>query len=201
MRGPMAALRQDKSTARVVWTGRMVVPVGADLVIHGVATEAMRLGFAGPEDEVHAGLTRPSCGRVLALHPRGTEIANARQVSIVSAEELDLIAADLGLAAIDPAWLGAGLVVAGIPDFTHLPPSSRLQGPDGSTLVVDMENLPCTQVARTIERLQPGHGKAFKAAARDRRGVTAWVERPGVIRPGDVLRLFVPAQRPWARPG
>lgn len=138
---------------------------------------------------------------MLNLHPRRTTIRNVRQLSIVSAEELALIAADLGLGALDPAWLGASVVVAGIPDFSHVPPSSRLQGPDGVTLVIDMENLPCVEPAKTIDRARPGHGKAFKAAAKDRRGVTAWVERAGTLRPGDSLRLFVPCQRAWAPGG
>jgi MOSC domain-containing protein YiiM len=87
--------------------------------------------------------------------------------------------------------------VAGIPDFTHVPPSSRLQGPDGVTLCVDMENLPCQEPAVTIEKALPGQGKGFKRAAEGKRGVTAWVEREGVLRLGDALRLHVPAQRAW----
>ena len=48
--------------------------------------------FAGFEGETHGGLTRPSCGRVKAQYPRGTEIRNTRQITIVSQEELDDIA-------------------------------------------------------------------------------------------------------------
>jgi hypothetical protein len=73
-----------------------------------------------------------------------------------------------------------------------------LQGPDGVTLVVDMENLPCQEPAVTIEKALPGQGKGFKRAAEGKRGVTAWVEREGVLRLGDVVRLHIPAQKPWA---
>ena len=114
--------------------------------------------------------------------------------------EMAAVAAELGLAEVDPAWVGASVVVEGIPDFTHVPPSSRLQGPDGVTLVVEMENLPCQEPAVTIERARPGQGRGFKAAAQGRRGVTAWVEREGVLRPGDALVLHVPGQRGW-QPG
>ena len=155
------------------------------------------LGFEGPPGDRHAGLTRPACTRVRALHPRDLPIRNCRQLSIVSAEELAQIAAAIGLAALDPGLLGATLVVAGIPDLTHLPPSSRLQGPDGVTLVVDMENLPCQLPAREIAATEPEAARRFKTAAQGRRGVTAWVERPGRLRQGDSLALFVPAQRPW----
>ena len=157
----------------------------------------MPLTFAGADGEFHAGETRPSCSRVTAQHPKGTTIRNVRQVSIVSAEELDAIAAKIGLETLDPAWLGASIVVRGIPDFSHVPPSSRLQGPDGATLTIDMQNRPCQFPAMTIEAAQPGHGKAFRTAAKGLRGVTAWVERPGCLRIGDPLRLHVPDQRPW----
>ncbi|MCB1400872.1 MAG: sulfurase, partial [Rhodobacteraceae bacterium] len=94
-------------------------------------------------------------------------------------------------------WVGASLVLHGIPDLTHLPPSSRLQGPDGVTLVVDMENRPCVLPGKVIETHHPGHGAAFKPAGKDRRGITAWVERPGALRLGEMLRLHVPDQRAW----
>lgn len=185
----------------VVWLGRVARSVGPDLVIHGEPVAEMPLTFAGFAGEVHAGLTRPSCSRVLALHPRGTPIANTRQLSLVSVEEMAEVAAAMGLGALDYAHVGASVVVEGIPDFTHVPPSSRLQGPDGTTLVVDLENGPCLQPARTIEQAHPGHGRRFKPAAEGRRGITAWVEREGTLRVGDRLRLHIPAQQPWGGPG
>ena len=88
-------------------------------------------------------------------------------------------------------------MIEGIPDFTWVPPSSRLQGPGGVTLIVDMENRPCHLPAREIDAIHPGKGKAFKSAAQNRRGVTAWVERPGTLGLGDILRLHVPDQPVW----
>ncbi|SES13487.1 MOSC domain-containing protein [Tranquillimonas rosea] len=193
----MAALKPTDLTAHVTWLGRVPHRDAAEIV--GEPLEDITLTFAGLDGEHHAGLTRPSCSRVLALYPkRGTEIRNVRQISIVSEEELALIAADLGLDAIDPAWLGATIVLRGLPDFSHLPPSARLQADSGATLTVDMQNRPCQFPARTIEAAHPGHGKRFKSAAEGRRGVTAWVEREGPVQRGDMLRLFVPDQRAWA---
>ncbi len=196
----MPALVPTSFTARVVWLGYQPVPV-EKLVITSVPLTVMPLSFAGFAGEVHAGVTRPSCSRVLKQHPRDTKIRNVRQLCVVSAEEMAEVAADMGLEVTDReglwAWVGASVVLEGIPDLTHLPPSARLQGPDGVTLVVDMENLPCQEPAVTIEQTRPGMGKGFKRAAKGKRGVTAWVEREGVLRLGDVVTLHVPAQRAW----
>jgi hypothetical protein len=193
----MPALLPTKIVGTVVWLGAQPEPV-ENLVIRAVPVAEMPLTFAGHSGESHAGLTRPSCSRVKAQHPRDTEIRNVRQLAVVSAEEMAEVAAELGLEAMDHAWVGASVVIEGIPDFSHLPPSSRLQGPDGVTLVIDMQNRPCQEPAVTIEKVRPGHGKAFKTAAEGKRGVTAWVEREGILRIGDKVSLHIPDQRAWA---
>ena len=193
----MVALVSTDVVGRIVWLGCQPDPVH-DLTIRSVALDDMALTFAGHAGESHAGLTRPSCGRVVAQYPRGTTIRNTRQVCVVSAEEMAEVAAAMRMEQFDYAWVGASVVVEGIPDFTHVPPSSRLQAEGGATLVVDMENLPCKEPAVTIGKAVPGLGRDFKKAAAGRRGVTAWVEREGMLRVGMALRLHVPAQRPWA---
>lgn len=195
----MPALKKTEYTGTIVWLGR--VPDRDTPEITTIGQTEMRLTFAGQEGEVHAGLTRPSCSRVTAQYPKGTEIRNVRQLSILGGEELDRIAARLGLPAVEPRWLGASIVISGIPDFSHLPPSSRLQAESGCTLTVDMQNPPCQFPAMTIERDAPGHGKTFKAAAKGLRGVTAWVEREGTLRLGERVTLHVPDQRAWAPGG
>ena len=121
-------------------------------------------------------------------------------MSILSAEELDQIAGALGLEALSPGLLGASMVVAGLPDFSHVPPGTRLQAPSGATLAVDVENGPCNWPGDEIEAEHPGHGRAFRHAAAGRRGVTAWVERPGRIALGESLSIFVPDQPAWRGP-
>ncbi|MGB1208469.1 MAG: MOSC domain-containing protein, partial [Paracoccaceae bacterium] len=128
----MPALKPTSFSGRITWMGT----VPPDQGMRAVSCDVLELGFDGPKGEAHSGHTRPSCSRVTSQHPRGTEIANVRQLSVVSAQDLAWIAAEIGLDAIDPRWLGATLVIDGIPDFTHVPPSSRMQGPDGVTLVV-----------------------------------------------------------------
>ena len=190
----MSALKPTSIIGTITWLGRVT---DRDAKLESDAlTEIMAL-FSGPEGEAHGGLTRPSCSRVLGQYPRNTEIRNTRQFAIVSAEELAAMAAEMGLAELDPALVGASMVIAGIPDFTHLPPSSRLQADGGATLVVDMENRPCTLPARPIETHHPGYGGKFKPAAKDRRGITAWVEREGLLRVGVQIRLHIPDQPVW----
>ena len=190
----MPALKPTDFTATITWLGRVTDRAAT---LRSAPMSEVFASFAGVEGEEHAGLTRPSCSRVSSQYPRDTTIRNVRQFSVVSAEDLAAVAAKMGVAAVDPAWVGASLVIEGIPDFTHVPPSSRLQGPDGVTLIVDMENRPCQLPAKVIDEDAPGYGKAFKAAAAGRRGVTAWVEREGRLRLGDVLRLHIPDQPVW----
>ena len=192
----MPALKPTEFYGTITWLGHMTERKEA--AIDGVAVEALSLGFAGIEGVPYGGRTRASCSRVVSQHPRGTEIANVRQLSVISAEELAQMAAVMGLARLEPAWLGATVVIEGIPDLSHIPPSSRLQSEAGTTLVVDMENRPCHQPGLTIARHHGDKGKGFKAAAKGRRGVTAWVERPGSLRVGDRLRLHIPDQPAWA---
>ena len=192
----MPALIPTDHIARVAWLGRVDTADRAEL--RAVPAERLELSFAGLAGSVHGGATRRSCSRVVAQHPKGTEIRNVRQLSIVSAEELAEIAAALGLATMDPARLGASVLVEGIADFTHLPPSSRLQGPSGVTLVIDMENHPCHLPTRSLVAAHGDAGKGFKQAAQGKRGVTAWVEREGALSLGDELRLHIPGQRGWS---
>jgi len=193
----MPTLRETEYQAEVVWLGH--VPSGKSL--RAGAVDALDLDFSGDKGARHEGVNRASCVRVKNLYPQGTEIRNVRQLSVLSAEEMDTIAAEIGLEQLDPAFLGASIVLRGIPDFTHVPPSSRLQIDGGLTITIDMENRPCVLPGREIEADLPGHGAGFKPAAQGRRGVTAWVERPGPSKLGDRMRLFVPDQRGWAPQG
>lgn len=160
-------------------------------------TERIMLRFSGPEGDCHGGLNRPSDSRTLQLYKRNTDIRNVRQVTILSAEELDATAQALGIAQIDPSWFGANMVVSGVPDFTLLLPSTRLQFPSGATLVIDMENLPCSQIAAVVAQHHPEVQFKVVPAAMHRRGVTAWVEREGEVRAGDAMTVWLPPNRPY----
>ncbi len=190
----MPALSPTAFQCEIVWMG--MVPKGAG-GLRSTSVASLTLGFDGAQGESHSGENRASCVRVKEQYPVGTQIRNVRQLSILSQEELDSIATEMGLAQIDPQWLGASIVVRGLPDFSNLPPSSRLIGPTGASVCVDMQNRPCILPGREIEMDQPGFGALFKSAAKGRRGVTAWVECPGDMSVGDRLNLHIPDQPVW----
>jgi len=156
--------------------------------------------YAGLEGESHSGLVRKSCVRVRHQYPQGTEIRNTRQISIVSIEELAVIADNMGIAELKPEWLGANLVVSGIPNFSQIPPSTRMIIGGGVSLVVDLENSPCKYPGEIIERHHPAFGVLFAQAAVGHRGVTAWVEREGQLNTGDAISLYIPPQRIYEIP-
>ncbi len=180
----------------VEWLG--VVPVSSES-LRSISQQLVKLTFAGIEGEDHSGLQRPSCTRVKHLYKSGTPIRNTRQMSLLSAEDIAHIGQDIGLDRLDPSLLGANIIIRGIPDFTLVPPSSRLQFQSGATITIDLENLPCHLPAKEIDKHQKGKGHAFKSAAHQRRGVTAWVEREGSISIGEKAQLFIPSQNPWPR--
>ncbi|MBC8035822.1 MAG: MOSC domain-containing protein [Rhizobiales bacterium] len=158
----------------------------------------MRLLFAGVEGDCHGGLTRKSDGRMLKQFKRGTEVRNARQLSILATDELADIAKTMNIPVVKPEWVGANLVTSGIPDLSLLPPSSRLQFPSGATIVIDMENFPCRYPAEVIERHHPDPAVGFIEAAMHKRGVVGWVEREGAVAAGDAITVWIPQQRIYA---
>jgi MOSC domain-containing protein YiiM len=152
--------------------------------------QALTLTYDGIPGDRHAGATARAGVRQKHLK-KGTELRNARQLSLLSVEELALISQSLGLPTVAPQWLGANVVVSGRAGFTQLAPSTRLVFASGAVLAVDGDNDPCTQAGGAVER---GSGVAglkarFVKAATDRRGLVAWVEVPGLIRQGDEVTV------------
>ncbi|WP_299554325.1 sulfurase [uncultured Tateyamaria sp.] len=190
----MPALKPTSFTARITWLGHVPSRVAS---LRAVSAQAVEVTLNGFPDEDHGGPPRPSCVRVRSQYTPGTEIRNTRQLSILSAEELAQTAASMGLDGIDPAWVGASIVIKGIPDFTQVPPASRLMSERGVGIAIDIENRPCIFPGKEIEEEAHGFGKLYKPAAKGRRGVTAWVEHGGQLAVGDVLTLHVPDQPVW----
>ena len=164
--------------------------------------ETLELTFDGVPGDVHAGTTRKSGARE-PWYTRGTQIRNERQLSIVARDELDQVAADMGIAMIAPEWIGANITLAGVPLLTMLPSSTLLFFESGATVKVDAQNGPCRIVGAAIARHLGEEGNdeialAFPKAAKRRRGFVAWVEKPGTVKMGEKVRVQVPEQ--WIYP-
>ncbi len=167
-------------------------------VVEGKAVEstphaALTLTYAGIVGDRHEGLVRPAGARE-PWYPRGTPMRNERQLSILGAEELAEIAATLGIARLDPAWIGANLCLSGIPYLTQLPPRTLLLFPSGATIRIDGDNDPCRKSGAALAahvEARPDLQFAFVKAAKYKRGLVGWVEREGIIRPGDEVKVRI----------
>lgn len=198
----MANLSGDKST-EILPGRRLKGKVEAALTARGshfvtCAVDGLDLNFDGIDGDHHAGVTRKSGGRE-PWYPRGTSIRNERQISLVSAEELDVIARGMGVDHVRAQWLGANIVVRGIERFSMLPPRTLLFVDGGVTLKIDGQNAPCKLAGRAVaEGL--GHADidktalAFVKAAKRLRGLVGWVEKPGRINAGAAFEARIPEQ-------
>ncbi|RUW59424.1 MOSC domain-containing protein [Mesorhizobium sp. M7A.F.Ca.US.008.03.1.1] len=160
--------------------------------------DELRLGFDGISGDFHAGPTRRSGGRE-PWYPRGTEMRNERQLSIVSADELAVVAERMGLTEIKPEWIGANLVIEGVPNLSMLPAGTLLFFKSGVTIKVDAQNGPCRIAGRSIAEnagmadIEAG-ALLFPKVAKRLRGVVAWVEKPGTVKAGEEISVRVPEQ-------
>lgn len=165
--------------------------------ITSAAVDSVIVDYGGFVGDIHHGETRQSCVRVRSQYPQDTEIRNTRQISALSLEQLEEVRKAMDIATLKPEWLGANLILEGIPDFTQVPPGSRLIAVNGTSIVVDMENAPCRFPADIIEQHYPDKGKLFPKHAIGKRGVTLWVERTGMLSVGNTLQLHVPPPVKW----
>ena len=145
--------------------------------------EALELSFEGIAGDHHSGLTRRSGGRE-PWYPRGTEMRNERQLTLLCPQELAASAEEMDIAEIRPEWIGGNLLIEGIPHLSMLPASTLLFFEGGVTLKVDFQNGPCKVSGAAIadqypDRDHTGLSLGFVKIARRRRGLLAWVEIPG----------------------
>jgi len=99
----------------------------------------------------------------------------------------------------------------GIPNFSNLPPTSRIVFPfrdripsqhGGSTinmlpqaiLTIWEENGPCQTVGKRLEKYyqKPGLSAAFVKAAQGKRGVMGFVLASGCVKVGDIVTVYPP---------
>ena len=159
------------------------------------------LDLGGIPGSRHHGFTRKAGPRE-PWYPRGMEMRSARQLTIVSVEELAAIASAMQLQDIAPEWIGANVVLEGLPRLSWLPSGTRLIFSD-ATIVVEAQNAPCRISGRSIARHVDPEGKVaglsleFPEKAQGLRGLVASVERVGTVRAGETVTIKVPRQAIW----
>jgi len=155
--------------------------------------DRLDLTYEGIPGDAHAGLHRRSGARE-PWYERGTEMRNERQLSLLCADELAAVAADLGIGELRAEWIGGNITIAGIPHFSLLPPRTILFFEGGATIRIDGDNGPCRLAGRSIEAQIAGRDDielAFPKVAKHRRGLVGWVEREGSIRPGEKVTAWI----------
>ena len=157
-----------------------------------VSTDALELDWGGPVGDRHHGETMASDTRQSSVFPRGTEIRNHRQLSLVDLAELAQIAEALTIPRIEPGTIAENITTEGIAALTSLPRMTRLVFPSGAVIMLGGANAPCTIAGGLVAREYGSRPEAFPKAAIGRRGVTGWVERPGTVRTGDEIAIMLP---------
>lgn len=158
--------------------------------------EALELGFEGVPGDRHRGFEREAGARE-PWYPRGTAMRNERQLSLVSPDELAAVAEGMGIDDLSPRWIGANLLISGVPRLSMLPAGTLMFFENGATVKIDGQNAPCRYAGAAIAKRYPdrdGLALAFPKVARRLRGLVGWVEKPGSVRAGEAVKVRIPEQ-------
>ncbi|MBW8635734.1 molybdenum cofactor sulfurase [Hoeflea sp. WL0058] len=160
--------------------------------------DKLELSYEGIAGDHHAGILRKSGSRE-PWYPRGTEMRNERQLTLLSPEELAEVAAIIEIERIAPEWIGGNITIDGIASLSMLPAATLLFFEGGVTLKVDFQNGPCRISGNAIADHYPDKDRTtlslgFVPAAKRKRGLLAWVEKQGVIEPGEKMYAQLPEQ-------
>lgn len=159
-------------------------------------TASLSLTFDGIEGDYHHGAIRLSGGRE-PWYPRGTQMRNERQLSILSRDELAIVAERLNINEIKPEWIGCSILLDGIENLSRLPPRTILMFEGGVTVRIDGDNGPCKVSGLAIAAHFEGRddiATEFSKQAKNIRGLVGWVEKPGLIEQGEKFVARIPPQ-------
>ena len=154
------------------------VPQRGRLTWIGLAPK--RRGNVKVVSEAHAGIGTGLLGDHHASTGQGR-----RQVSLIQAEHLPVLAELLGRSAVDPSLLRRNLVVSGI----------NLYALRKSRLRIGEVLLEGTGVCAPCSRMEKSLGPGGFHAMRGHGGITAAVIEPGLLRVGQVVEFAGPAER------
>lgn len=160
--------------------------------------DSLELTFEGIKGDFHEGITRKSGSRE-PWYPRGTEMRNERQITIVAPDEMRRVARAMDITEVRPEWIGANMTIDGIESLSMLPAGTLMFFREGVTLKIDFQNGPCRIAGRVIAEnagmadVEAG-AMLFPKVAKRLRGLIAWVEKPGIISIGEDVSVRTPEQ-------
>lgn len=175
------------------------------LCINGKPVEQITFAIDGPINDDHRGFFRRLSGhdgdykRTSSLL-RGHEVFNWRSWTGLSKEELVYVESSLACT-IPPGTLLENITFSDIPNFSTLPPTSRLVFPyrprntaSQCILAVWEQNGPCKTVGERVAEHNRRHDltDAFVRAAKGRRGVMGLVLAAGTVQLGDTVIVYPP---------
>lgn len=184
----------------------LVAPFFSDHVSRSVKKIELVRGY-GVKGDNHAGTRLADVREKEFLSfglAKGTEIANLREFSAVSQEELSEIAVKMNLPSLPHGCLGENLVLSGIPRLTELPTGTMLffrKSSDqlrAAVLVVWKENKPCLAPGEALEKHfapRVNLASTFPKAAAGKRGLVGSIFSSGTIHAGDEVVVRVPEQK------
>ncbi len=193
---------------RLIAVGRV-----ESLSLNGEPVSRITFGLTGPTGDKHAGLSRTLSRHdgtyvETSMLSRGARVFNWRSWTGLSEEENLEIKRKLSVN-IPQGCLLENMVISGVPNFSQLPPTSRLVFPvrGGSSksqaiLAIWEENSPCRGVGDRLEKhyadqgyvQAPGLSTRFITVARGKRGVMGFVLSEGLVEVSDCVNVFLPVQ-------
>lgn len=190
----MSAMRDDASRAGTA--GDSSAPTLRALTSHfpragrldALLLRPARRGAIVCVDQVEALVARGLAGDRSAAHATAGPLGSKRQVTLIQAEHLPVIAALASLAAVDPSVLRRNLVVSGLNLLAAraLFKDQPLRLCIGATVVLEVTG-PCEPCSRMEEALGPGGYNAMRGHG----GVTARVVAGGRLQVGDEVRCVL----------
>lgn len=183
-------IREDRATSGELEDGPGVVAVSRDgehRFSKPVVDEVTLVAGWGIEGDAHAGTTVQHRSRVA----RDPSQPNLRQVHLIHAELFDEVA-DAGYT-VEPGQMGENVTTRGV-DLLGLPTGTLLHlGDEACVRVTGLRN-PCQQ----INDFEPGLlrevlGRADDGSVERKGGVMSVVVTGGTVRPGDCIRVELPA--------